>query len=144
MYLLLYLLQITLYMTLEIISYTGSTWDFSINVPNLDPNSSFTFDIYSQLSNTNAQVFSPLTTMAMTLVTTNDRYSEFTISNGGNQTFGDKHGNGMYNYVVKENTGVIDSGSLKLIFSPGGGTGTQNYISDNENREAVVYYTPDY
>jgi hypothetical protein len=50
----------------------------------------------------------------------------------------------MANYKVYQDGGLLDSGSLKLIYSPGGGTGTQDYISDNENREAVVYYTPDY
>ena len=131
-------------MTLEIISYTGTTLDFSINVPNVDTTATFTFDIFSQLSNTAAQVFDPLASFPLTLVQTNARYSEFTISTAPYQTFGDQHGNGMYNYVVKENGGVIDSGSLKLIFSPGGGTGTQAYISDNEGRQAIVYYDPAY
>jgi len=50
----------------------------------------------------------------------------------------------MGNYTITKDGSVIDSGSLKLIYSPGGGTGTQSYISDNENRQADVFYRPAY
>jgi hypothetical protein len=127
-------------MTLEIIQY-NTTYPFAVNVPNVDPLATFTIEVRSQLSNTTVQPI-PQSSWGVSYIATNDRYSEFVLTLPS--AAGVEHGNGMYNYVLKENGGVIDSGSLKLIFSPGGGTGTQPYISDNETRQAIVYYDPAY
>ena len=135
----LYLQHITLKMTLEIITW-NTVYPFNINVnqaglPNPIP-SNFVLEVWSQLSNT--LIF----TRPLILTYVNDRYwgFEFTLPS----LEGNKHLNSMANYKVYQDGGLLDSGSLKLIYSPGGGTGTKDYISDNENREAVVYYTPDY
>ena len=123
-------------MTLEIISY-NTLYNFTVNVPNWTiPIDQFDLVVTSQLSNT------ILFQVPLGVVTTNDRYTEcqFTLP----QLEGDNHFNGMYNYTILYDTGVWDSGSLKLVYSPGGGTGTKNYISDNEDREAIVYYVPEY
>ena len=123
-------------MTLEIISY-NTQYDFTVNVPNC-PIVYLTLDLVvtSQLSN------DILFQVPLALTATNDRYTSFSFTLP--QLEGDNHYNGMYNYTVLLDTGVFDSGSLKLVYSPGGGTGTQPYISDNENRQAIVYYDPAY
>jgi hypothetical protein len=121
-------------MTLEIISY-NTLYNFTVNVPNAVAGS-YELVVTSQLSNT------VLFQESLTVITTNGRYTEFQFTLP--QLEGDNHFNGMYNYTVLLDTGVWDSGSLKLVYNPGGGTGTQNYISDNEDREAIVYYTPEY
>lgn len=127
-------------MTLEVITW-NTVYSFNINVnqttiPNPIPTLSWILEVTSQLSND--IVFS----VPMMLTYTNDRYLGFEFNLP--QLEGNKHLNSMCNYKVYQDGGVIDTGSLKLIYSPGGGTGTKDYISDNENREAVVYYTPDY
>jgi hypothetical protein len=122
-------------MTLEIISY-NTIYPISVNTPNADVTGTYELVVTSQLSNL------PIFTVPLTLVLTNSRYSEFTFVLP--QLEGDKHLNSMCNYTIYFNTGTWNSGSLKLVYSPGGGTGTKDYISDNEKRESIVYYTPDY
>lgn len=121
-------------MTLEIISY-NTIYSFAVNTPNAIVGS-YELVVQSQLSNL------PLFQVPLTLIETNARYSEFQFTLP--QLEGDKHFNSMCNYTIYFNTGVWNSGSLKLVYSPGGGTGTKDYVSDNEGRKAIVYYTPDY
>jgi hypothetical protein len=121
-------------MTLEVISY-NTVYPFSVNTPNAIAGT-YQLVVTSQLSNL------PLFQVPLTLTLTNERYSEFQFTLP--QLEGDKHFNSMCNYTIYFNTGTWNSGSLKLVYNPGGGTGTVDYISNNENREAIVYYTPDY
>jgi hypothetical protein len=126
-------------MTLEVISYnTTYTWvqNRDSGSPNPVTAATLELEVWSQLSNT------LLFSVPLTLVTSNDRYAEYTFTLPALE--GDNHYNGMYNYMLYQDSGLVDQGSLKLIFSPGGGTGTQDYISNNENRQAVVYYDPAY
>jgi len=127
-------------MTLEIIQW-NTNYEISVNMPNASGMSTWTMRIVSQLSNLPAPGIS-LPSIPLSLTTTNSRYTTF----GFNLTSiaGALHGNGMYDYIIYENGGEWDTGSLKLVFSPGGGTGTDPYLSNNENREAIVYYDPVY
>ena len=83
-----------------------------------------------------------VTTWALTLVETNDRYSEFTLDFTEAQT--KAHSNGIYNYILLQDGETINSGLLKLIIENGGSNDTVEYISDNDNREAPTYYRPEY
>jgi hypothetical protein len=119
-------------MTLEVISW-NTVYTIAFNVPNWTiPINSFNLVVTSQLSND--VVFD----VPLSVLETNDRYTlcEFTLP----ALEGNKHFNSMCNYTVYYDTGVWDKGSLKLIYSPGGNTCTTDYISDNENRQAIVYY----
>lgn len=76
------------------------------------------------------------------LIDYNDRYThfEFTLT----ENLGDQHLNGIYSYVILDDTAALVSGVVKVITEPGGETGTEAYISNNENREAIVYIRPAY
>lgn len=114
------------------------TVPFYLNEPNLDTGSSYQLKITSQYAKTTI-------TLDATLQTTNDRYSKFfvTFPTG----FGDEHKNGIYYYSV--NKSILEPftyGLVKIITEPGGGMGTVVYDSgvETENREADVYYRPNY
>ena len=74
--------------------------------------------------------------------TNNDRYT--TISFTLPTEFGEQHLNGIYQYIAYNGTEIVDSATLKVITSPGGGFGTEPHISNNENRDAKVIYRPSY
>ena len=121
-------------MTLTIL--TGTTnYSFYTNDANVTAGT-FALTITSQWTNRSQISVTP------TLVLSNSRYTEwsFTLST----TEGDKHYNGMGNYTLTRDGVELSSGSLKLIYSPGGETGTTSYVSNNENREADVFYRPAY
>lgn len=127
-------------MTLEIISPT-TLYTFNINVdvatlPVPVPGSTFIIEVKSQLSN------DLMFNRPMNFIQGNERYCSFEFLLPSVE--GLEHKNSMCDYTVFQDGIVIDTGSLKLIYSPGGGTGTQAYISDNEDREGVVYYRPAY
>ena len=75
---------------------------------------------------------------------TNDRYTRVTFLT----LFEDlalRHVNGIYEAeLYNETFGLSYKQLVKLITSPGGSTGTKPYISDNEDRQAIVYYKPEY
>jgi hypothetical protein len=110
---------------------------FTLNIPNLELGN-YSFVLTSQWSHL------PLTLTA-TSINTNERYTEFIMNfpNG----FGDQHKNGMYYYDLVDNLDlVIESGLVKIITSPGGDMGTDNFNSgiDKENRVSEVFYRPNY
>lgn len=79
----------------------------------------------------------------MTLITSNNRYSEFEI----NITEAERkeHINAIYDYEVQNLAlEVVETGLLKYITEEGGATGTTPFVSSNENREAPTYYRPQY
>ena len=82
----------------------------------------------------------------MTLVSSNDRYSEFQINISEAERA--EHINAIYNYevqqIINNQQVVIETGLLKYITEEGGAMGTEPYISSNENRDAVTYYRPQY
>lgn len=49
------------------------------------------------------------------------------------------HLNGYYTWTMGKYSDII-----KLIFDPGGENGVTEYTSNNENREADVFYRPEY
>ena len=79
---------------------------------------------------------------ALTLLETNDRYTEFALSFTEDER--KAHINGIYNYELQQSGAVVESGLLKLVVEEGGSTGTVGYVSNNDDREATVYYRPEY
>ena len=113
------------------------TVDFYINASNM-PNVSYDFVITSQYSK------EPISLIA-TRETTNDRYTEYTTTFPTG--FGDEHKNGIYYYSLAElGQQPFTNGLVKIITEPGGSMGTVTYDSgtETENREAEVYYRPNY
>ena len=77
-------------------------------------------------------------------ITTNDRYTRCTFLTIG-EGLADQHINGIYEArLYNDVLGLEYKQLIKIITSPGGSTGTKPYISDNEDREAIVYYKPEY
>ena len=108
---------------------------FSVNQPNLAD--TYEFILTSQYSKT------PVT-LGLNLINSNDRYSQFEVTFPTG--FGNEHKNGIYYYDLAEvNTNTsVEKGLVKIITQPGGEMGTEAFISNNENREADVYYRPNY
>lgn len=78
-----------------------------------------------------------------TVVETNSRFTRFSfdVPDG----LDDSHKNGIYEYTVTNGTTQgTEVGLMKLVTADGGTTGTTPYISNNENRQAVTYYRPNY
>lgn len=77
-----------------------------------------------------------------TVIVSNARYTqlEFTL----NELIGATHQNGIYKYEVYDGSAILASGAVKITTNPGGGTGTEEYISNNEKREGQVYFRPQY
>ena len=80
--------------------------------------------------------------MPATIYTSNARYTQldFTIPSD----FAEKHVEGIYKYIVYTDLEVLAQGVISIITEPGGDTGTDPYISNNEDREAQVFYRPQY
>lgn len=120
------------------VNETQLTVPFYLNEPDLDTGVSYQLKITSQYAKTTIP-------LAATLQTTNDRYSKFfvTFPTG----FGDEHKNGIYYYSVNKATlEPFTYGLMKIITEPGGGMGTITYDSGvaTENREADVFFRPNY
>ena len=109
-------------------------YNLAFNLQNVT--GSWTLSLRSQLSHTNI-----IDEAAMTTVSTGDRYTEFSfiIPDG----LPEEHKNGIYEYTITNGTDS-ETGLLKLITGSGGTTGTQAYVSNNEDREATVYFRPNY
>lgn len=110
----------------------ATSYNFSVNVPNM---SGTLFLVVQSLYNKNLYAW------ALTIEETNDRYTEFSMTLTDEETEG--HFNGIFGYEIQDaEANVYLSGLLKWINEDGGQMGTEPYISDNENREAVQFYRP--
>jgi hypothetical protein len=119
-------------MTLYIPSNT-TFGQVSFNTPNLSGD----YDLVIQ-----SQWGKEVWVWSLVLLETNDRYTEFTLTFTSDEQ--KAHVNGIYNYQLQQDGNVIESGLLKLVVEDGGSFGTTEYISDNDDREATVYYRPEY
>lgn len=72
-----------------------------------------------------------------TILEHNDRYAKISVDFPIG--FNEKHYNGFYTWTLGTHSDIV-----KIIMQPGGGTGEVEYISSNENREADVYFRPNY
>lgn len=71
------------------------------------------------------------------LITDNDRYSQIDVTFPAD--FKDTHQNGYYTWTIGDYSAIV-----KIITQPGGGYGEVEYISSNDEREADVYFRPNY
>jgi len=81
-----------------------------------------------------------------------DRYTRWFVDTSQIPNFDQEHRDGFYQFVVsvpfgptdKPTVGVAEQGLIKLIFENGGSYNTENYISNNEQRESDTYFRPNY
>ena len=111
----------------------GTIAKFYINNPStLDVNADLV--IKSQYSQKNVLTIPPAD---WSIDTQNARYIEIEATVPA--TFKDEHQNGFYTWTIGNYSDIV-----KIITQPGGGAGEVEYISSNENREADVYFRPNY
>ena len=77
------------------------------------------------------------TTSNYTVDVNNDRYAKITVTFPAD--FKDKHYNGYYTWSIGSYSDIV-----KIITQPGGDDGKVEYISNNEERDAEVFYRPNY
>ena len=80
-------------------------------------------------------------------ISQNDRYAKITVTFP--ERWDESHYNGFYTYYIGQGSGttpdiIHHQDIVKIITEPGGGAGEVEYISTNEDREAEVYYRPNY
>ena len=119
-------------MTLKLQDST-TNYNLSFNVTNVTGD--WTLTLKSQLSHLD------ILDVSLTVVATNSRFTEFSFTIPSDLPL--EHKNGIYEYTI---TNGIDTevGLLKLVCGTGGTDGYVSYESDNEDREAPVYYRPQY
>ena len=106
----------------------------SFNQPNAT--GSWKLRLYSQYSHKD------VLDVDLYILETNDRYTEFyfLIPAG----FYNEHLEGVYDYYLTKDSVSIETGNMKLVLTPGGETGTEPFVSDNDQRVAETYYRPIY
>lgn len=77
------------------------------------------------------------TTSNYLVIVQNDRYAEIVVDFPAD--FKDKHYNGFYTWSIGDYSDIV-----KIITQPGGDLGKESYISNNEDRDAEVYFRPNY
>lgn len=121
-------------MTLKLQSGT-TNYIITFDLANVSETSTWTFELTSLASN-------EITIQdTVEVITTNDRYTSFTLTVGTEVP--EKHINGVYKYRIYDDS-QEQIGLMKLVSGEGGTTGTTPYQSNNENRDAVTYYRPNY
>ena len=120
-------------MTITIIE-NQATFTFAIDTPNITIDTQL--EVTSQHSNT------VLFDLPAVLINSNDRYSRFECVVPTN--LWNEHKDGMHTYRVYAAETTYDTGSFKLVTTPGGTAGTEPYVSNNEKRQAKVIYRPAY
>jgi len=108
---------------------SGTTGKFYINDPGIITGD---FSLKSQYSQEDIA-----TGNSYTIITQNDRYAEIEVTFPAD--FKDKHYNGYYTWSVGSYSDIV-----KIITQPGGDSGKVEYISSNEDRDAEVFYRPNY
>jgi len=78
------------------------------------------------------------TTPGYSIEEQNSRYAKILIDNLP-ADFRDKHYNGYYTWSIGDYSDIV-----KIITQPGGDDGKVEYISNNEERDAEVFYRPNY
>lgn len=115
---------------------TGATTkNISLNIPNASGDYFFVIQ---------SQALKEYWYWQMSVVSTNDRYTEFEMAIIPEERV--NHFNGIYNYSIQKDEQIIQEGLVKYITEEGGATGTTPYTSTTEveNREGTVYYRPQY
>jgi len=108
---------------------SGTTGTFYINDPGTITGD---FSLKSQYSQEDIA-----TGNSYAIITQNDRYAEIEVTFPAD--FKDKHYNGYYTWSIGDYSNIV-----KIITQPGGDDGKVEYISNNEERDAEVFYRPNY
>lgn len=111
---------------------SGTTGLFYINNPGPVGGIGGTFSLKSQYSQEDVS-----TGNGYTILEHNDRYAKISVDFP--IEFKDKHLNGYYTWTLGNHSDIV-----KLITQPGGDDGKVQYISNNEERDAEVFYRPNY
>lgn len=109
----------------------GTTGIFYINNPGTGVIGG-TFSLKSQYSQEDVS-----TGNGYSILVYNDRYAKISVDFP--IEFKDKHLNGYYTWTLGNHSDIV-----KIITQPGGDTGKVEYISNNEERDAEVFYRPNY
>ena len=111
--------------------------EMAVNLANLTLGGDYELIITSQYSH------QPLVLLPECL-TTNDRYSMFTVDFPTG--FGDQHKNGIYYWDLAYLGTSLEKGLVKIITEPGGGINTKVYNAGPivDNRVAEVFFRPNY
>lgn len=107
---------------------------FFINNPTSALDLNDTFTLKSQYSQ---EILVTVASGDWSIVSENARYAEFMVDLPAD--FEDKHYNGFYTWALGPYSDIV-----KIITSPGGDLGKVEYISNNEERDAEVFYRPNY
>lgn len=120
-------------MTIEFLTPSGSYTD-AIKISMNAPNTSGTMQLAIQ-SNYSKNLY----TFDLTIVETNDRYTEF--STDYTDALGDKDISGVYEYTLYQDGSPLINGTLKLINNKTQSLENKTkYTSPNENGESYVIY----
>ncbi len=111
---------------------SGTTGTFYINNPGTTSTINDPFTLKSQYSQ---EVI--YTVSGYDVQEQNERYAKIVVPFPAD--FKDKHYNGFYTWSLGPFTDIV-----KIITQPGGDVGKEEYISNNENRDAEVFYRPNY
>ena len=109
----------------------GSTATFYINNP---PTSTITGDFTLKSQYSQEVIY---TSSGYTVEDQNQRYAKIVVPFPAD--FKDKHYNGYYTFCFGNLCDIV-----KIITQPGGDDGKVEYISNNEERDAEVFYRPNY
>ena len=113
---------------------TAEEATFFINNPTSALNINDTFTLTSQYSQDILVTVGP---GDWNITSENSRYAEIVVDLPAD--FEDKHYNGFYTWTLGTYSDIV-----KIITVPGGDLGEVEYISSNENREAEVFYRPEF
>ena len=117
-----------------------TSYRLSFNLPNVTVTDSHGLVLRSQVSHS----YFEIGPYFLTILETNDRYSEFSFTIPADLP--EEHKNGIYEYSIQNvSKGIIlQKGLLKIVCGSGGTDGTVSYTSNNEEQEAPIYYRPQY
>lgn len=118
------------------LKFKDNIFQYNISFNITDVTGDWTLSVKSQYSHED------LFNLPVNTVQTNARYSEFELDFDTREIW-NEHVNGIYNYKLTNGTDELE-GILKIVSGTGGGMNTEAYQSDNEDREAPVYFRPNY
>tara|TARA_R110000796_G_scaffold33764_3_gene87327 strand:- start:3263 stop:3652 length:390 start_codon:yes stop_codon:yes gene_type:complete len=129
-------------MTVELLGQDVDNFLFW-NIPNLNGDTANNgWNLVFKSQHSNMEVDLNVITLS---VTGNDRFSKVNFAIIPPAIPAAQHINGIYEVELSNTSlGLSYKQVVKLITNTGGTTGTTPYISNNEDREAIVYYKPEY
>ena len=132
-------------MTLEFLKPTGSynnAITLSVNVGDLSLTETYELVLESNYSNKEITINGSTYVLPLTIIETNERYTEFAMDY--TDVLGDADISGFYNYTITSTDiahPVADSGLIKVVNDkPASLENQTKYVSPNEDGESYVMY----